>query len=179
VFRKRGGGVRLIEVQTESGNWEVQSSKEQIEVGCLDENTRRFTQANHTPSLQRDQITLLGWTGNTPTSIELLQGTVDPRLHANIIKLAPQLKTPAAIRNHEQIKITISKEEYHKAWKNCRESISSGKSTLHFGHFKASCANEQTAEVDRILAEIPFRTGYSLKRWHWAIDVMIPKKVIV
>jgi hypothetical protein len=176
VFKAKGGGVKFIEVQSLSGDWTIQASKDNIEAGCIEENIRRFTQTNHTPSLQQQQIELLGWTGNTAISQALLSGHVEPNLHPDIRKLAHQLTTPQTIQHSQPIPIYISSAEYIQSWKHCRELTSSGKSNLLFGHFKASCKNTNLMEVDRILAEIPFRTGYSLSRWQWAIDVMIPKK---
>jgi hypothetical protein len=119
VFRSKGGGVKVIEAPTEAGTWELQTSKENIEKGCIDKNIRRFTQANHTPSLQIDQYHLLGWTGNTATAKDLLHGIIDQRLHHNIRNLAAYLKTQQEIFEHPPIKTMISVDDYTKAWKHC------------------------------------------------------------
>ena len=47
---------------------------------------------------------------------------------------------------------------------------------LHFGHFKAGMAHENISLVHYLMAKIPYRTGYSPKRWKSATDVMIMKK---
>ena len=47
---------------------------------------------------------------------------------------------------------------------------------LHFGHFQAACNHEHNLLVHYILAEIPFRTGFSPSRWKVATNVMILKK---
>jgi hypothetical protein len=159
IFKKRGAGVMAIETQTPSGKWELQTTREEIEKGCMEENIRRYTQASHTPSMQRSQIDLLGWTGNTTTSEGILKGIRDERLHPHIASLATYLHTPLEVQQCQPICKTISPLEFKQAWKHCREFTSSGKSNLHFGHFKASCLNDVTLETDRILSEIPFRTG--------------------
>jgi Reverse transcriptase (RNA-dependent DNA polymerase) len=75
-----------------------------------------------------------------------------------------------------EINSKLTVEEFKYEWTRCREFTSSGKSTLHFGHFKASCSHNDTMELDRMFSEISLSTGYSLKRWQTGINVMIPKK---
>ena len=47
---------------------------------------------------------------------------------------------------------------------------------VHFGHFKAACQHERNLLLHYAMAEIPFRTGFSPERWHYATNVMILKK---
>ena len=47
---------------------------------------------------------------------------------------------------------------------------------LHFGHFKVCCEDGVLTSVNYMLAEYPFRTGFSPQRWRNATDVMILKK---
>ena len=47
---------------------------------------------------------------------------------------------------------------------------------IHFGHFKAACEHRENMLVHYLLAEIPFRTGFSPSRWKKATNVMIFKK---
>jgi Reverse transcriptase (RNA-dependent DNA polymerase) len=83
---------------------------------------------------------------------------------------------PETIKQLTPIETRLTDEEFCSEWHKCREYTSCGKSGIHFGHFKASCQNVKSREVDWILAEIPLRTGYSMSRWQVGIDVMIPKK---
>jgi hypothetical protein len=48
---------------------------------------------------------------------------------------------------------------------------------LHFGHFKAGAAHTLIAEFDRLVAHIPYITGYSPQRWQHGTNVMLQKKV--
>jgi hypothetical protein len=41
-------------VPTIDGNWEIKTLKEDIEKGCIEENKRRFSQANNTPPLLKN-----------------------------------------------------------------------------------------------------------------------------
>jgi hypothetical protein len=147
-----------------------------MEQGSIDENIRRFTQANHTPSLQKEKYQLLGCTGNTVMSNDLSKGIIDQRLHPGIRELAPYLKIPKRNISNKKTIFMLSSDDYIQAWKHCQEFTSSGQSTLHFGHFKPSCLHINTLDVERILAEISLRRGYSLNRLKSAINSMIPKK---
>jgi hypothetical protein len=141
--------VGLTQVETsassESGTTITHTSKEMIEQACMNENIRRFTQAYHTPSLQSDQIALLGWTGNSISSTEILNGTVQQfdnqdDLHPGIRRLSPFLSVTPTIQELGSIATTLSREEFRWHWKRCREYTSCGRSRMHFGHFKASSA---------------------------------------
>ena len=57
-----------------------------------------------------------------------------------------------------------------------REETSSSKSGIHFGHYKARCADVQLAAIDAAMARIPFVTSYSPTRWQEGLNVMIEKK---
>jgi hypothetical protein len=115
----------------------------------MEENIRRFTQANNTPSLLENQIEVLGWTANSDTSYRILKGTINPNLHADIKTLAPFLTMPECIEDSIHMNAIIYPEAFWREWKRCKEYTSSGKSLLHFGHFKVSCLNPETLEVDR------------------------------
>ena len=47
--------------------------------------------------------------------------------------------------------------------------------SLHFGHYKAGIKNNAILMAHYVLAELPFRTGYSMKRWQQATNVMLLK----
>ncbi len=172
-------GLTQVETTNANGDSTLHTSKELIEQACMHENIRRFTQAYNTPSLQEDQINLLGWTGNTETVTTILQGTTQNlpvNLHPGICRLTPFLKTPGKITEMGQISTTLSREEFRWHWKRCKEYTSCGRSGLHFGHFKASSLHDHLTDIDRIFLEISMTHGIILKRWLQATDVMIPKK---
>jgi Reverse transcriptase (RNA-dependent DNA polymerase) len=63
-----------------------------------------------------------------------------------------------------------------QAGKKSKEYTSSGRSGIHFGHFKAGCDDDEICNFDKWFLEISMSTGYLYARWHQGIDVMIPKK---
>jgi hypothetical protein len=57
-----------------------------------------------------------------------------------------------------------------------KENTSSGMSGLHYGLWKANAEVEELATIDATLREIPYKTGYTLKRWKKGIDVELCKE---
>jgi hypothetical protein len=47
---------------------------------------------------------------------------------------------------------------------------------MHFGHFMAGVRDPPTAEFERIMAHIPYITGYSPSRWQKGLEYMLNKK---
>jgi hypothetical protein len=157
IFGQQRRGVTSIEIPATDGTWVVTQDKEQIELACMKENTRRFIQANNTVSLHTEQISLLVWTGDTDILYIILEGYIDPILHKEIQDLSSFLEMPATVKLQPCISNRISYEEFSKEWNKCREFTASGKSNIHFGHFKASCKSKVTRKLERILVEIPLR----------------------
>jgi hypothetical protein len=173
-FRQR---VVAVEVPNEVGGWDLKTTKLDIEQGCIDENIRRFSQANSTPPLLQHTVQSLGWKGETETATNILSATnMDETLHPAILRMVPFWNRPNDITRKGEIETDISKEDFSNMWHKCKEYTSCGRSGLHFGHFKASCTTERLCEIDRWFVEVALKTGVSLERWKQGIDVMIPKK---
>ena len=171
-------GVTMIEAKDDMGLWQVVTEKTAIEMHCIQENIERFTQAKGAPTMQEDQINLLGWQADTNTAQQILDRTLstDPNIHPAIIDMIPYLTTPKAIKDSDSINESITNEEFIRRWQRSREYTSTGLSGMHFGHFQASCNDADLCFMDRWMAETSLKTGYPLCRWKQGIDVMIPKK---
>jgi hypothetical protein len=61
IFGNKRAGVTMVETPSEDGTWELQTERESIETGCIEENIRRFTQANQTPSSTSSGHTRMDW----------------------------------------------------------------------------------------------------------------------
>ena len=86
------------------------------------------------------------------------------------------LQKPNIIANQDEIQCLPTLQELTDGWKKAKEHTSSGKSGLHFGHFKADTLHEKTNQINYQLLYVTISLGYSLLRWQHAVDVMIPKK---
>jgi hypothetical protein len=123
TLRKYRQGVTAVETPDNIGTWTLRIEKQEVEQSCIEENLRRFTQANNTLPLLPDQIELLGWTGNTTTAKDILEGKEDliPGLHPLITNMAMYLSTPQAIKVLIPINDNLSIEEYKNMWKRTKE----------------------------------------------------------
>lgn len=87
-------------------------------------------------------------------------------------KLIPFLKQ--VIPTSETIDLTP--EQYAASWKKVKEKTSAGPSGMTIPHMKAHGNLRFLTEVDTILANLPFRYGFSPERWRKGLDVMLEKK---
>jgi hypothetical protein len=131
----------------------------------MKENTRCFTQANHTPVLIPDSITQLGQIADTELAADILAHTdiLHLAIHPSMKQLAPYLSTPDAITTLGDMSTDISTEEYAYSWTQTRDFTTTGHSGLHFGHMKASSyLDHRTAETDRRFVLLHFQLPYCL-----------------
>jgi hypothetical protein len=93
--------------------WRTMNIKEEIELGCVEENTRRSTQANNTPSLLLDTISKIGWTASMELANRILQGKQDNTyIHPCLCRILPFLQKPAVIAESKDISMHISADDY-------------------------------------------------------------------
>jgi hypothetical protein len=71
---------------------------------------------------------------------------------------------------------TISVEEHVRAFSKVKESTSSSYSNLHYGLWIANSQIHDLATIDAMMREIPYKIGYSLKRWRNGIDAELLKE---
>jgi hypothetical protein len=167
-------GLSNIEVQNQSGHWEEITKQEEIKRVLLRELSQRFNQASET-SFQTEP--LLSWIGNlgiSPTSEQILQGVLrpPPTLDEWAAKLIPFLKQVLSTADP----IDLTPEQYAASWKRVKEKTSAGPSGLTIPHIKAHGISHLITKVDTIMANLPYRYGFSLKRSRKGLDVMLEKK---
>ena len=158
--------------------WIEVSTKLDIERACLEENERRFRQANGTPFMVEPLRSLIGDMGIGPTADAILSGTfiIPDGTDPFAAKLLPFLAMSPAIRDSLPIATTIDTPTYMAGWQRAKERTSSGPSGLHFGHFKAGCQHPLVADFDATMVQIPYATGFSPQRWQHGTNVEIEKK---
>ena len=124
-------------------------------------------------SLQEPLKSDFGPLGNGPKTELVLKGTYPiPPLALDETKYYLQ-----ACQQKEEVPQAIlprSVEEYTDSWKKAREDTGTG--SIHFGHFKAATDCKSNILFHYAMTEIPFRSGYTPKRWLKATNVMILKK---
>ena len=119
-----------------------------------------------------------GYTGDTAAGDAVTLGSyTDPTTtdeHTTL--LLSCMKQPKGIAD-EMIPSKFSTHDYVHRWKSRRERTSSSISGRHFGHYKVlHLLPPRYQDIFASMANIPYHTGYSAKRWQKVIDVLIMKK---
>jgi len=151
------------------------TTKQELEVVCLEEAQQHFTQAANMPMLQPPMFDLVGIDNvDSPAFQQILDGTFvcpqdcDPYLH----KLIPYLAQPEGI---PEITIRIY-DKYKCSWEWARETTASSPLTIHFGHYIAGVANEVVGKLNLILANMRLASGTAPTQWKKMLNIM-PEKL--
>ena len=171
-------GVGLTKVLSLDKNGQLieRTTREDLEYACLKENKRRFTQDKGTPLITRPFFEALGLLGKRKFADTNMKRTyrLPPGVDPAIQTVLDSLKADKNITICKQPS-PITCEEYKSGWKNVKERTSSSPSGLHVGHWKYGSLNPMINWLNTSMANIPFMSGYSLKRWKQGINVMIEK----
>ncbi len=174
--RTSGGLSEVIAIDPDNvtGPWVHHTEKEPIENACLREAETRFTQSHPTPFLQQPLLDDFGLFGDTAATDQVLAGTYEPKPGTDpyAVKLLPFLARPPGVKEGKK---EMTEEEYRYGWQQARESTASSYSKIHFGHYKASSRSTKQLALDFILANFPYRTAYTPRRWLHGINVMLEK----
>ena len=148
------------------------SGKEEMESAIIAENIKKFHQCEEScPFLQPPLSDIFGQYGETSAADEVMKGTFKvPETNNRLTQLFLDTCQQTSLHTNMERSVT----DYKTSWQRMKEKT--GSHGLHFGHFMASCKHQENLLVHYIMAEIPFRTGYSPPRWKEATNVMILKK---
>jgi hypothetical protein len=175
--KHRGGGIDMVITQDAEDNKIEHFTEKAIVRECLLENKAKYTQCYPTPMLQEPMLSEIGFLGFNSNSGNILQGTYQPPEELDYLTEAflGELKKPAEMVLNS-CPDTIPVEEHQQAMKKVKEKTSSGLSGLHYGLWKANAEIPALAAIDATMREIPYKTGYVLKRWKKGLDVELCKE---
>ena len=167
----------FVNVTQPDGSKRSISAKEELESAIINENVKKYHQCENTPFLQEPLYTQFGRYGEGPATEKVKNGTYVPPADLDEVTkdFLHECHQSDSIKSEGPMPLKRSVAEFRQSWKVMKEKTSSRE--LHFGHFKAGMQHDLLSIVHWILAEIPFRTGYSPQRWQNATDVMILKKL--
>jgi len=153
------------------------TTKTSMETTCLEENQRRFHQADDTPLVTNPLFALVGPLGNGPACQEILQGQFQhPDVDPVVLDTLNSLAMPASSPPFDPVWITVA--DYQAIWRRSDERTSSCPyHALHFGHYIALSRDEELATLHTKMVDITLMSGYSPARWRIGLNVMIPKKL--
>jgi hypothetical protein len=167
-------GLSSIEVQDQHGEWKEITDQESIEKELLKELQTRFNQAANTPCQSEPLLSELGPMGISVTSSRILKGQyvqtgeVDEWAQRLLPFLSQVIPTAQAT--------DLTPHQYRQGWKRVKEKTSAGPSGITIPHMKAHGTSDYLSQVDCIMANLPYRYGFSPDRWQKALDVMLEKK---
>jgi hypothetical protein len=166
-------GLSSIEVQ-EAGEWIELTQQQDIEKALLRELRTRFNQASDTPFQSEPLLSLVGPLGTTEYANDILRGAIEPPDNMDVwaVKLLPFLLQQIPV-----VEISdLTPSQYAASWKKVKEKTSAGPSGLTIPHMKAHGSSEYITAINTIMANLPFRFGFSPQRWQKGLDVMLEKK---
>ncbi len=182
IGRILGKGQNLssthVTITNEDGSKTDLTKKEDMENAIIDENIKKYHQTEPTcPFHHQPLLDHFGFYGEGPATSSVYLGTYD--IPSSVDKYTSTYLDVCAKdpRTQQEGDTTLhrSYQDFHRGWKLMKEKTSSN-GNLHFGHFKAALTSPSLTACHYVLAEIPFRTGYSPCRWRKATNVMILKK---
>jgi hypothetical protein len=140
-------------------------------------NERRFRQASATSFLQPPLYEDRGPLGTSPEIEAIRDGNYFPDLSIDphTVRLPAHLKRAPGVTATKPSN-TFTAQQYTEGWKKAKERTSSGRSGLHFGHFKANALHASLANLDYKMAFIPYATGFSPSRWRHGINIMLKRE---
>jgi hypothetical protein len=151
--------------------------REAIERACMEEGTRRFSQTENTPLMHPEFIARVGYHAELPGADEILDGTFQPHPDTDpyAAQFIQQLKMNDKVRGH-QLSKAISTSSYRESWRKMKPNTSSSPFSPTFVDYIAGSRDDEIADFDVTMANIPYASGYTPTAWTKMTDVLIPKK---
>ena len=166
-----------IEEPLVGGDVKVVDTKEGMEDSASRFFMDRFSAADSADVCNGALFELLGYSANTETAVEILEG-----------RFVPPADTPASTRlileevgriwakmGTSEVDIVVTREDFQYYWRRKKERTSSSYSKVHIGHY-ASCAHSDfLSEVLAKKLTLITSTGATPERWASGLTVILEK----
>jgi hypothetical protein len=166
--------LSAIAVLDKNNEWQEITKQHPMEEALLQELKARFNQAANTPFQTPPLLDALGPLGVSDGAKQILRGHFatprDSDEWSN--RLIPFLAQVIPMDKPTD----LSPEQHKLGWKRVKEKTAAGPSGITIPHMKANGTSPYLTEIDCIMANLPYRFGFSPKQWRQALDVMIEKK---
>jgi hypothetical protein len=165
--------------KTWKGEWSTITYPEEIARHTCAANSRQYHQAVNTPFASDPLAGYFDPAPNSAGTNRILQGELPPdsildQLQPETVLLLQQMKKQQPLPP-QAIKVVITKEEFISCYNAVQEKTSSSPSGRHVGHYKAAAKSDLLSDMHARMMSIPFAAGFSPKRWHKVIDIMLEK----
>jgi hypothetical protein len=181
IKRMRGKLNRTATTQVYVNNDEgrrLVTSKDGIELACIQENDSRFSQSENTPPMTEPLLSDLGMLADTEQAQKILEGTYEcpPGTDKYAALLINELRMPDNVVGNPVPTTEITPDLNRDGWNKQRETVSSDPYGLSFSHYKAAAQDDALNRFDAQLRNLPYKYGFSPSHWQNITDVEILKK---
>ena len=159
---RNSSAVRVKILQTEAPI--VCDTKEEVEAAIAEENSKRFSMADSAPIYQGALFGLLGYSDNTETAEQILDGTWVPpegTYEPTLIILKEIGRSWKKVQNGN-VDVVISQDNFQHYWRQAKERTSSSFSGLYMGHYKAASYSDFLSKTHTRKLSIITSTGSAL-----------------
>jgi hypothetical protein len=165
--------ITELTVTNAAGDRVVINDKEQMESYMGAENVRKYHQTEDTcPFFSHPLRSDFGDLATGPAVASVLDGSYEPDPSTD--QYTKDFLSVCKLTDHAPATLSRQAIDFKRSWGKMKEKTSSR--DLHFGHFQTGVQHDDILHLHYNLAEIPYRTGYSPKRWQQATQLMILKK---
>ena len=161
--------------------WTKITETEIIEKWLLRRNKKHLQQVydDESPHVSAEMERILGEHGIETPVDQLLDGTLDKIIAEEDECMSEwrryMVMTPRE-RKLEPVSAEISPDTFAAVFKEANERTSSSPEGLHYTLWKAIAEKEEFCKYMSVMMYLPFKYGFSVKRWQRAIDVMLEKQ---
>jgi hypothetical protein len=162
--------------QTWRGPWKSVTNPTEIAKVVCQVNAEQYHQAHDTPFGSGPLAETFGRRGDTPSSGELLRGTLPDLPDSIMPETICILQTMAKQVPATNGKSVVIPDEFISTYAVASEHTSSPPSGRHIGHYKAVLEDPLFVNLHSTMMSIPFQVGFAPERWTKVTDIMLEKE---
>jgi hypothetical protein len=176
--KKRTCSATTIQVKAEGGAILERTSQDAVENTIFSEiHEKRYTLSGEAPICNGKLFNQFGYTGNTPASKAVLNGTYQAPVGTDTAT-SDLFAEIAAIQKtvpENSVSIIISSEQWKQYWTTVNKETSSSKSGIHFGHYIAGSKSNIISHYHTAWVSVTLAHDIQLERWSRGLSVMLKK----
>ena len=188
IFKKKQQGLKSILIQDQEieNEWIEVHDEDKVFNELIKITKSKLTKsAERCPMMKEPLLSKVGLFSETQFARDIIEGNeveipeieyLDEQENMMLKQLIQSFSRPKNQNGTiEDLEWEYGPTQYRETFSKIRENIATGPSGLTMPVWKAACFDEELAEINAILIELPFKFGFTLERWKHVIHTMIPK----
>ncbi len=170
--------IQVLVEDEEQGTLTEHITQESVQEAFFDNiHRKRFFLAEAAPAYNGPLQGLFGYNAVTITAQQILDGLYPypPDFDQATKEVCEECARIRMMIPQDSLNATITKNDWKRQWKGCRESMSSLELGLHFGHYIAGCDSGHVPYFHVLKAILIVKRGIVLERWFRGLPVMLEK----